>query len=332
MTAVNSIDTRHQQRSNPIRSLFGSQEAVLALSLIVLLVVVNLINPRYLSENNVKSIFLGNAYVAVMAVGMTMVIVSGNIDISVGSLVGVLATISGTLAVNGFPVWVAWLVPLIFGGLVGALNGFLIAYMRIPSIVVTLGMLSILKGGLIIATSGAWISDLPSDFFLAQMRILNIPMPVIFMIALTIIAAFWMRYSSFGRSIYAVGGNAEAARLSGINVRGVLMRVFILNGVIVGIASVLYASQLQIIQSTTPPNLELLVITASVVGGVSILGGTGTVIGSTLAAILLSAIGSALIFINISAYWLQAVQGTLILVTVLVDLARRRRQMISLGK
>lgn len=332
MSAVSAITSLRQRRANPLRSLFGSQEAVLALSLVVLLVVVDLINPRYLSENNVKSIFLGNAYVAVMAVGMTMVIVSGNIDISVGSLVGVLATISGTLAVNGFPVWIAWLVPLIAGGLVGALNGFLIAYLRIPSIVVTLGMLSILKGGLIIATNGAWISGLPSDFFLAQMRPLNIPMPVIFMIGLTIIAAFWMRYSSFGRSIYAVGGNAEAARLSGINVRGVLMRVFIINGVIVGIASILYASQLQIIQSTTPPNLELLVITSAVVGGVSILGGTGTVIGSTLAAILLSAIGSALIFINISAYWLQAVQGTLILVTVLVDLARRRRQIISMGK
>ena len=96
-------------------------------------------------------------------------------------------------------------------------------------------------------TSGAWITDLPSDFFLAQQRILNIPMPVIFMVGMTIIAAFWMRYSALGRSIYAVGGNPEAARLSGINVRGVLMRVFILNGVIVGIASVLYASQLQML-------------------------------------------------------------------------------------
>ena len=333
MSTVSATTTRlRERRTNPLRSILGSQEAVLALSLVVLLVLVDLVNPRYLAENNVKSIFLGNAYVGVMAVGMTMVIVSGNIDISVGSLVGVLATISGTLAVNGVPVWVAWLVPLIVGGLVGALNGFFIAYLRIPSIVVTLGMLSILKGGLIIVTSGAWITNLPSDFFLAQQRILNIPMPVIFMVGMTLIAAFWMHYSSLGRSIYAVGGNSEAARLSGINVRGVLMRVFILNGVIVGIASVLYASQLQIIQSTTPPNLELLVITAAVVGGVSILGGTGTVIGSTLAAILLSAIGSALIFVNLSAYWLQAVQGTLILVTVLVDLARRRRQMISMGK
>lgn len=317
--------------TNPLRQILSSQEMVLALSLIALLIIVGTTSPRYIEGRNLNSIFQGNAYVAVAAIGMTMVIISGNIDISVGSLIGVLATISGTLAVNGAPVWVAWLAPLFFGGLVGAVNGFFVAYLRIPSIVVTLGMLSILKGGLISATNGAWISDLPPDFFLAQMRPLGISMPIYFMVVLTIVAAFWMRYSAFGRSIYAVGGNAEAARLSGINVRGVIMRVFILNGVIVGIASVLFATQLSIIQSTVPPNLELLIITASVVGGVSILGGTGTVIGSTLAAILLSAIGSALIFINVSAYWLRAVQGMMILMTVLIDMLRRRRQFIQMG-
>jgi ribose/xylose/arabinose/galactoside ABC-type transport system permease subunit len=162
------------------------------------------------------------------------------------------------------------------------------------------------------------------------MRPLGVPMPIYFMVFLTIAAALWMRYSPTGRAIYAVGGNAEAARLSGISERGTILRVFIINGVMVGIASVLFATQLSIIQSTVPPNLELLIITASVVGGVSILGGIGTVIGSTLAAILLSAIGSALVFVNISPYWLRAVQGLLILITVLIDLLRRHRQMIGM--
>ena len=135
-----------------------------------------------------------------------------------------------------------------------------------------------------------------------------------------------MKYNAVGRSIYAVGGNREAARLSGISEKKVIMQVFTIHGVFVGVASVLFATQLSVIQTAVPPNLELTIITASVVGGVSILGGTGTVVGSTLAAILLAAIGSSLIFINLSPYWLRAVQGVLILLTVLADLARRRRQ------
>ena len=154
-------------------------------------------------------------------------------------------------------------------------------------------------------------------------------MPIYFMVLLTIGAALWMRYSMAGRAIYAVGGNAEAARLSGISAKRTIMTVFTVHGVFVGIAAVLFATQLSVIQSTVPPNLELTIITASVVGGVSILGGVGTVIGSTLAAVLLAAIGSSLIFINLSPYWLRAVQGVLILLTVLADLWRRRRQVLG---
>jgi ribose/xylose/arabinose/galactoside ABC-type transport system permease subunit len=307
--------------------IFGSQEAVLLVCLIALFVIVGMINPRYVAERNLSSIFLGNAYIAVAAIGMSMVIISGNIDISVGSLIGVLATISGSLAVNGYPIIVCWLVPLIVGALVTSTMGLLVAYLRIPSIVVSLGMLSILKGGLISVTAGAWISDLPAGYGLAQMRPFGIPMPIYFMVLLTAAAALWMRYTAAGRSIYAVGGNAEAARLSGISSERTVMMVFIIHGVFVGIASVLFATQLSVIQSTVPPNLELTIITASVVGGVSILGGVGTVVGSTLAAVLLAAIGSSLIFINVSPYWLRAVQGLMILLTVLADLWRRQKQM-----
>ena len=135
-----------------------------------------------------------------------------------------------------------------------------------------------------------------------------------------------MRYSALGRAIYAVGGNAEAARAAGIRTKGMLVFVFAVHGFFAGIAAVLFATQLQVIQLTVPNNLELSIITASVIGGVSILGGTGTVVGSSLAALLFSAIASALIFLNISAYWLRAVLGLLILATVLADMARRQRK------
>jgi ribose/xylose/arabinose/galactoside ABC-type transport system permease subunit len=309
-----------------VRRLFGSQEAVLFLALILLFTIVGSYNERYVADRNLSSIFLGNAYIAVAAIGMSMVIISGNIDISVGSLIGVLATISGTLAVEGYGIVTAWVVPIICSVVFTSITGALVAYLRMPAIVVTLGMLSILKGGLISVTDGAWINNLPEGYGLAQLKPLGIPMPIYFMVVLTILAALWMRYTAAGRAIYAVGGNPEAARLSGISRERTIMMVFAVHGVFTGIAAVLFATQFQTIQSTVPPNLELIIITASVVGGVSILGGTGTVIGSTLAAILLAAIGSALIFIDVSAYWLRAVQGVLILLTVLADLERRRRQ------
>lgn len=302
-----------------------SQEVLLALAVIGLLVVVGLYNPRFLSTNNLSSIFVGNAYIAVAAIGMSLVIISGHIDVSVGALIGVLATLSGLLVTNGYPVWVAWLLPILAGGLINALLGVLIAYMRVPSIIATLAMLSILRGLLITVTGGAWISGLPAGYQLAQFQLFGIPSPILFMIGLTLAAAFVMRNTAFGRSIYAVGGNAEAAEAVGISHRTMTVQVFAIHGLFAGIAAILFATQLQVIQSTVPNGLELVIISAAVVGGVSILGGIGTVTGATLAAILFATIGSSLIFLNVSAYWLRAVQGTLILVTVLMDVARRQR-------
>jgi ribose/xylose/arabinose/galactoside ABC-type transport system permease subunit len=322
----------------PLGKTFGNQEAVLGAALVVLVLWVGLANPRFVAERNLSDVLQGNAYIAVAAVGMALVIISGNIDISVGSLVGVLATISGSIAVmkapDGSPILpleilipLAWGVPILVGGLAGALNGFLVAYLKIPSIIVTLGMLSILQGGLIMVTGGNWIDNLPEGYALAQMRPLGIPMPIVLMVVMTIGGVLFLKYTPFGRSLYAVGGNKEAARLSGISERRVVMGAFIGNGMIVGVAAVLYATQLSVIQSTVPPNLELLIITASVVGGISILGGTGTVFGAALAAILLNAIRSSMVFINVSPFWLQSVQGVLVLLTVLADLLRRRRQL-----
>jgi ribose/xylose/arabinose/galactoside ABC-type transport system permease subunit len=309
-----------------LRRFIVSQEGVLLLAIVALFAVVGTINPRFVAERNLQSILLGNAYIAIAAIGMSMVIISGNIDISVGSLIGVLASISGSLAVAGWPILLCWIVPIVVSMAVMATMGAIVAYLRIPAIVLTLGMLSILKGGLISVTGGAWISNLPPGYQIAQMAVAGVPVPVVAMIGLTAGAALFMRYSPVGRSFYAVGGNAEAAILSGISRNRTIVAVFAVHGLFAGIAGVMYATQLSVIQSTVPPNLELTIITAAVVGGVSILGGSGTVVGSTLAAVLIAAIGSSLIFVDISPYWFRAVQGVLILLTVLVDLARRRRR------
>jgi rhamnose transport system permease protein len=321
-----AIETRAAPRASLLRRL-SSQEALLAIAIVVLALVVGAVNPRFLATRNLADILLGNAYVAVAAVGMSMVIISGNIDISVGALIGVLATISGSMAVAGYSIAFAWLFPILVGIAIMALQGAVIAYLRIPAIVVTLGMLSILKGGLISVTGGKWITDLPDSFHLADIELFDIlPMPVLIMVGATILAALWMRYTAQARAIYATGGNPEAARLCGISPQRTVMMVFALHGLFAGIAALLFATQLKVIQSTVPPNLELTIITAAVVGGVSILGGVGTVVGSTLAAILIAEIASALVFVSISPYWIRAVQGSLILLTVVADIVRRQRR------
>ncbi len=308
----------------------SSQETLLAAAIIGLAIFVGFVNPRFLSLNNLSDILLGNAYVAVAAIGMSMVIISGNIDISVGALIGVLATISGSLAVAHAPIFVCWLAPLIIGILIMALQGAVVAYLGIPAIVVTLGAFSILKGGLISVTGGKWISDLPESFHLADIDVFGVvPMPIFLMVVATVAAAAWMRWWPEGRAIYATGGNPEAARLCGIAPKRVIVMVFALHGFFAGVAALLFATQLKVIQSTAPPNLELTVITAAVVGGVSILGGVGTVVGSTLAAILIAEITSALVFINISPFWTHAVQGGLILATVIADILRRQRRAVG---
>jgi ribose transport system permease protein/rhamnose transport system permease protein len=316
--------------ASPARILrrIASQEAMLAVAVIGLAVIVGFVNPRFLSANNLSDLLLGNAYVAVAAIGMSMVIVSGNIDISVGALIGVLATVSGSLAVAGYPIALAWGAPLVLGMAVMALQGAVVAYLGIPAIVVTLGMLSILKGGLISVTGGRWITDLPDNFHLADVELFGVlPMPVVIMVVATILAAAWMRFWPGGRAIYAAGGNPEAARLCGVSPRRATIFVFAAHGFFAGVAALMFATEMRVIQSTAPAGLELTVITASVVGGVSILGGVGTVIGSTLAAVLLAEIASALVFINVSPYWTHAVQGSLILATVVADILRRRRRL-----
>ena len=325
MSAI-ALSRSHVERGGVLRRL-ASQEALLAIAVLALALAVGLDNPRFLATRNLADVLLGNAYVAVAAIGMSMVIVSGNIDISVGALIGVLATISGSLAVAGAPIAIAWLAPIVVGVAIMTLQGVIVAYLRIPAIVVTLGMMSILKGGLISVTGGRWISDLPDSFHLADIELFDVlPMPVVIMVVATALAAFWMRYSASGRAIYATGGNAEAARLCGVSPSRTVVMVFALHGFFAAIAALLFATQLKVIQSTVPPNLELTIITAAVVGGVSILGGVGTVIGSTLAAILIAEIASALVFVNVSPYWIRAVQGTLILITVVADIVRRCRR------
>jgi rhamnose transport system permease protein len=305
--------------------LLNQQETVLFVAFCVVFGWVGSLNHGFLEFSNFVDMLYNCSYIGVAAIGMTMIILCGHIDISVGAALGVCATVAGKLAVAGVPLAIVFPATILAGGIIGLANGLLVAYGRIPAIVTTLGMASILKGSLILSTGGRWIYGLPPGFAISRTSLLGVPVPIFTLILFGVAFALWLKYSAKGRELYAVGGNAEAARLSGISERQVTIQVFVMNGLLVGLAAILYATNFTAIQSNVAPGFELTVITATVIGGVSILGGTGNVVGALLGALLLQTIGTALVFLHIRAEWFLTVQGSLILLTILLDVFRRRQ-------
>lgn len=297
-------------------------------TLIVLLLVVaglSLRRPDFLQRQNIVDILINAAYITVAATGMTMIIISGAIDISVGAIIGVCAIVAGTAAKAGWPMVAVVLITVLAGGVMGLFNGWLVAKLKIPAIIVTLGMLSVYRGGMIWFTRGVWIRNLPESFYLSQRALLGIPAPIWIMVVTVIVFAYLLRNTVFGRYIYAVGGNHDAARLAGVPVERIQLAVFLLNGLLIGLAAIVLATRFSVIQSNTGIGFELVVITAAVVGGTSILGGSGTIIGTFLAVLLLQVLGTGMTFLRISPYWFQTVQGLMILLAVVADIVRRRR-------
>jgi rhamnose transport system permease protein len=305
--------------------LLNQQETVLLVAFCVVFGWVGSLNHGFLEFSNFVDMLYNCSYIGVAAIGMTMIILCGHIDISIGAALGVCATVAGKLAVAGVPLAIVFPATILAGGIIGLANGLLVAYGRIPAIVTTLGMASILKGSLILSTGGRWIYGLPPGFAISRTSLLGVPVPIFTLILFGVAFALWLKYSAKGRELYAVGGNAEAARLSGISERQVTIQVFVMNGLLVGLAAILYATNFTAIQSNVAPGFELTVITAAVIGGVSILGGTGNVVGALLGALLLQTIGTALVFLHIRAEWFLTVQGSLILLTILLDVFRRRQ-------
>jgi rhamnose transport system permease protein len=317
-------DSKASPLGNLLR-LLNQQETVLFVAFCVVFGWVGSVNHGFLEFSNFVDMLYNCSYIGVAAIGMTMIILCGHIDISIGAALGVCATVAGKLAVAGVPLAIVFPATILAGGIIGLINGLLVAYGRIPAIVTTLGMASILKGSLILSTGGRWIYGLPPGFAISRTALLGIPIPIFTLILFGVAFALWLKYSAKGRELYAVGGNAEAARLSGISERQVTIQVFIMNGLLVGLAAILYATNFTAIQSNVAPGFELTVITAAVIGGVSILGGTGNVVGALLGALLLQTIGTALVFLHIRAEWFLTVQGSLILLTILLDVFRRRQ-------
>lgn len=285
-----------------------------------LLAVVAISAPTFFSAANLRDLAVNNAPVLIIAVGMTMVILVGEIDISVGSQFAVASVTIAHLAKTGVPVALLPVCALLIGATMGALNGLLVGHLRLPSIIVTLAMLVAWRDLLRWVTEGAWVQDLPANFQwfgLGQ----AIGQWAIVAIALAIFAGFtWvLRNLGAGRAVYAVGSDAEAARLAGIEPPRVVFAVFALMGALTGLAALLNAARFSSVPGNMGLGLELKAIAAVVVGGTAITGGRGRLVGTLVGVALLGTIGTALTFAGINPFWEKAIQGAIILAALASD-------------
>ena len=288
--------------------------------------------PEFFAFGNLRDIAVTNAPSLIVAIGMTLVIVAGEIDVSVGSQFAVASVLAASLAKTGMPLAAVAAITAILGAALGAINGALVVWLGVPSIVATLATMAFWRELLRWITQGAWVQGLPAGFQwmgLGQ----NAGEAAILVCAFAIFAAFaWaLRYLQAGRAIYATGSSRESARLAGIPVTGVTFGVFIVMGALTGIAALLDSVRFSEIQSNAGSGLELKAISAVVIGGASITGGKGTMWGTLLGAGVLAVIAPSLTFLGVNAYWEKAIQGAIILGAIVLERAAVARTVASAG-
>ena len=308
---ITLLNTRHGRE---ISALFA---------LVLLLVCVAITAPSFFSPGNINDTLLATAPVAIAAIGMLLVILCGHIDISVASQFAIVSVASGVLARDGVPMPLVAIICVALGAALGAINGGLVAFLHVPSIVATLATMIALREALRMATQGEWIQGLPASFQWFGMSQAAGQVAIFGSTALLYIAFAWgLRSIAAGRAVYATGSDAESTRLAGIDPQRVVFWIFAGNGALIGLAALLNSIRFSAIQSNAGVGLEMKVIAAVVVGGASITGGRGSIAGTLIGVVLLGIIGTALTFLGISAYWEKAIQGAIVLAAVLADPAR----------
>lgn len=309
----------------PLRAVFRQRGPLIGL--IALSIALTLLSDRFLTVSNLLNVGQQIALLAIVAIGQTMVVIAGGIDLSVGSVVALASIVFAiTLVGAGSPLPVAILVAILVGTAVGVVNGMLVTYARLPAFIATLATLSIGRGLALVISEGRPISGFPDEFrVLTSGSIAGIPVSVLLMLALYLGAAVLLRQTPFGRSLYAIGGSEEVARLSGVAVKRAKVAVFALAGALAGIGGLVLTSRLNSAQPTAAEGLELDVIAAVVIGGASLNGGQGTVFGTLLGALVIGVLRNGLNLLNVSSFWQQVAVGLVIAAAVMTDTLRRRR-------
>jgi len=340
---VTAVDTRPVQPGSSaasmlVRRIATARETGILIALLLVIVVATVSNPSFLFSNDgFRDLLLTPSLLLLVAVGSAIVIITRNVDLSVGSIVGLTAYLTGRMFIDipGIPVIAVFLGGVIFGGFLGLVNGALVAFARVPALVITLGTLYIYRGINVAWAGGDRInaSDLPKDFrALGTDRILGIPILTIIAVVVLIAAAWYLRNLRSGRELYAIGSDPAAAHLYGLRVTRRIIGAFVVSGALSGLAGVLYAARYGTVSSAAGFGWELQAIGAAVIGGVAISGGVGTVWGAAIGAFLLLTINRALPILGIDDFWQRAVVGALIIGSIVLDrvlAVRQHRRLIA---
>lgn len=278
----------------------------------------------FLNYSNISQVLRAVSFIAIMAVGQAVVIISGGIDLAPGSVLGLAGVVTGLALNSGFSVFPAIVAGLLVGFVAGCGNGILVTQAKLPPFIATLGMLSVARGLAYAITGGETVRNLPESFlFIGQGELIGVPIPIWVMLIFSAVLACFLSTTMWGRYAFAIGGNEEAARLSGIAVGRMKLLYYSLSGISAATAGVLYVSRFGVGQSTAGLGYELDVIAAAVIGGVSLSGGRGTITGVILGSILMGVLRNGLVLLNVSAYWQQVAIGVVIILAVVFD--RRRK-------
>ena len=312
---------------NALDAVVAFRELALIGIILATALVMSQLSPYFLSGGNLRSVLVGLVPGAIMAVGMAVLLASGGFDLSVAAVMALCGTIAAWLTVQDVPVPMAILLTLLLGLLIGSGNGALVTFLGINPLIATLGTMSIARGLALVITEGYNISSLPDSFTqLGEQGPLKLPWMVWIMLALIILGDLALRRTRFLRQVYYIGGNERAARVSGIPVDGMRVFTYMLSGTLAALAGVLLAARLSTAVPTAGEGLELTVIAAAVIGGASLAGGEGSVLGAVLGIAFLSMISNALTLLSVSIFWQIVVTGVVLIVAVSIDVLLRRRR------
>lgn len=317
--------------SNLFKITFGFRETSLIIIILLVSGVLTILSPQFLTSSNLASTGIALVADGIIAIGMTVALVLGAFDLSVGSIMGLASVVAGSLYLAGVEIWFACLAAIIVGIICGVINGLFVGKVGLNPFITTLAMMGIARGTAYIFTQGSPLSigGIPESFrFIGTGSIAGVPFMIILLIIGTIVFDYLMRKSEAFRKVFYIGSNEKAAVLSGINVTKIKMGVFILTALLASIAGIITLARFSVASPTTGDSAELRAIAAAVIGGTSLKGGEGSIFGAVLGVLLLAVINNGLVLLNVSVYWQQFVTFMILLVAVTMDHIGQKRKSI----